>query len=191
MVRYRVLRRADVPEVQAVALKAWMAAYRKTVPLSMIRRFVSQRYSTSSFEDLVFPSIGRGESQFYLATDNGRIVGYSNAGKGEWGWELYRIYLLPEYIGRDIGKKLLHLAEDFLREKKARKYHLYVYVKNKPAIEFYYRNGFKRLKQKDKPPEICLDKTLTRRVPMLKTSGSERCRTGSKRKAWSSQVLAN
>ena len=172
MVRYRVLRRPDVPEVQAVALKAWMAAYRKTVPLPMIRRFVSQRYSTNSFENLVFPSIRRGQSQFYLAIENERIIGYSNAGKGEWGWELYRIYLLPEYIGRGIGKKLLQLAEDFLRKKRAKKYHLYAYVKNKPAIEFYYRNSFERLKEKDKPPEICMEKKLTRRAPSMKTSVS-------------------
>src|SRR5690242_16451211 len=126
MARYRVLRKEDVPEIQKVALKAWKCAYRRYgLSLKHIRRFVTERYSTDSFEKTVFPSIKKGDSQFYLATDKGKIVGYSNAGPGSWGWELYRIYLLPEYIGKGVGKKLLLLAEDFLRSKKARKYHAY------------------------------------------------------------------
>jgi len=70
MVIYRVLRRKDVPEVQAVALKAWMFAYRRYgLSLKLIKKFVSERYSTDSFEKTVLPSVQKGESQFYLATD--------------------------------------------------------------------------------------------------------------------------
>ena len=162
MVRYRVLRRKDVPEVQAVALKAWTFAYRRYgLSLKLIQKFVSERYSTDSFEKTVFPSIQKGEAQFYLSTNKGKIVGYSNTGPGVWGWELYRIYLLPEYIGKGVGKKLLLLAEDFLRSKKARKYHLYVWQENKAALDFYKRNGFAKLEGQNKNKvEICLEKNL-------------------------------
>jgi diamine N-acetyltransferase len=162
MVSYRLLRKRDVPEVQVTALKAWTFAYRRYgLSLKLIRRFVSERYSTDSFEKSVFPSIERGDSQFYLATDNGEIIGYSNVGRGVWSWELYRIYLLPEYIGRGVGKKLLLLAEVFLRSKKARKYHAYVWKENKAALDFYKRNGFVKLEGKDKnKAEICIEKKL-------------------------------
>ena len=162
MVRYRNLRRSDIPEIQAVALKAWIFAYRRYgLSLKTIRRFVAERYSTNSFEKSVLPSIQKGESKFYLATDKGKIIGYSNVGPGVWSWELYRIYLLPEYIGKGIGKKLLMLAEDFLRSKKARKYHAYVWQENKAALEFYKRNGFVKLKGKNKNRvEICIEKKL-------------------------------
>jgi diamine N-acetyltransferase len=162
MVRYRGLRIKDVPEVQAVALKAWTFAYRRYgLSLRLIRRFVSERYSTDSFEKTVLPSVQKKESQFYLATDKRKIIGYSNAGPGIWGWELYRIYLLSEYIGKGIGKKLLQLSEDFLRSKKARKYHAYVWKKNKAALDFYKRNGFTKLEGKNKNKvEICLEKKL-------------------------------
>jgi ribosomal protein S18 acetylase RimI-like enzyme len=165
MVRYRILRNKDVGEVQSMALKAWTFAYRRYgLSRKHIRRFVSERYSTDSFEKTVFPSIKKGDSQFYLATDKGRIVGYSNAGPGIWSWELYRIYLLPEYIGKGVGKKLLLLAEEFLRSKKARKYHLYVWRENKAALDFYKRNGFVKLEGKNKNKvEICLEKKLTKR----------------------------
>jgi len=168
MVRYRVLRRKDVPEVQSVALKAWTFAYRRYgLSLRLIRRFVSERYSTDSFDQTVFPSIEKGEAQFYLATEKGKIIGYSNTGRGVWGWELYRIYLLPEYIGRGVGRKLLRLCEDFLREKKARKYHAYVWEENKAALDFYKRNGFARLEGKNKNKvEICIEKKLTKSMPL-------------------------
>src|SRR2546427_4781368 len=61
MVRYRVLRPADIPEIQPVALKAWMFAYpRYGVPVSTIQRFVRERYSTESFQRYVLPSIQKG-----------------------------------------------------------------------------------------------------------------------------------
>jgi len=163
MVRYRVLRRKDVPEVQAVALKAWTFAYRRYgLSLKLIQKFVSERYSTDSFEKTVLPSIQKGEAQFYLATNKGKIIGYSNTGPGVWGWELYRIYLLPEYIGKEVGKKLLLLCEDYLRKKKARKYHAYVWEKNKATLDFYERNGFAKLEGKNKNRvEICIEKKLT------------------------------
>jgi len=153
-----------------MALKAWTFAYRRYgLSLKHIRRFVSERYSTDSFENTVFPSMKKGDSQFYLATDKGKIVGYSNAGPGIWSWELYRIYLLPEYIGKGVGKKLLLLAEDFLRSKKARKYHLYVWRENKAALDFYKRNGFVKLEGKNKNRvEICLEKKLTN-TPLTRT----------------------
>ena len=157
----------DVPEVQAVALKAWMFAYRRYgLSLKLIQKFVTERYSTDSFEKTVLPSIQKGNSQFYLATDKGKIIGYSNAGPGVWGWELYRIYLLPEYQGKGVGKKLLLLSEAFLRSKKARKYHAYVWKENKAALDFYKRNGFAKLEGKNKnKAEICIEKKLTKPVP--------------------------
>lgn len=163
MARYRVLRKTDTPEIQEVALKAWMANYpRYGVPVRIVKKFVRERYSQESFEQYVFPSIQRGNSQFYVATDKGKIIGYANAGPGSWGWELYRIYILPEYIGKGVGKKLLQQCETFLRSKKAKKYHCYVYKKNLLGLAFYARNGFIKLQDKDKNRnEICLEKKLS------------------------------
>ena len=54
------------------------------------------------------------------------------------------------------------MCEDFLRGKKARKYHAYVWEKNKAALDFYKRNGFAKLEGKNKNKvEICIEKKLT------------------------------
>lgn len=159
MIRFRILKKSDVPEVQKVARKSWMHTYGKTDPVSVIEGFLSRRYSDRSFEK-VFQSIAKGNSQFNLAVDGRKIVGYANVRRGQKGWELYRIYLLPDYIGKGIGKELLKLGEQFFKEKNARKYYVYVYTRNKPALDFYSRNGFVRIRARDKKPELYFEKRL-------------------------------
>ena len=161
MIRFRTLRRSDVSEVQGVARKAFIHTYRKIESRPTLNRLLSERYSSSSFEQTVFPSIRRGDSQFYLAIDGRKVIGFSNVRKYRSGWELYRIYLLPEYIGKGVGKKLLLLGEQFFRKKRARKYHVYVFWKNKLGLQFYFRNGFVRMKRKDRGRlELWLEKKL-------------------------------
>lgn len=64
-------------------------------------------------------------------------------------------------VGKGVGKRLLILGERYFREKRARKYHAYVYVKNKRAIEFYLRIGFVKVRLKHKNrAEIYLEKSL-------------------------------
>ena len=159
LIKYRTIKKRDVAEIQSVARKAWVHTYRETVPLTLINRFLSERYSDSSFEK-VFQSIAKDSSQFNLAVDGQKIIGYANVRRGHRGWELYRIYLLPEYIGKGIGRRLLNLGERFFRKKNARKYYVYVYSRNKKALDFYSRNGFVRVREKDRKPEFYLEKRL-------------------------------
>ena len=159
MIGFRTLKKSDVPEVQRVARKAWMHTYSETVPVTIIDRFLAERYSNNSFKK-VFQSIAKGGARFQLAVDGRKIVGFANVRRGQKGWELYRIYLLPEYIGKGVGRELLKLGERFFEEKKARKYYVYVYSRNKRALDFYFRNGFVRVKERDKRPELYLEKRL-------------------------------
>ncbi len=158
---YRKLRRKDVGQIQKVALKAWMHAYRKIYTLKNIRRFVSRYYSDERFEKVVFPAIRDAQACFHVALDGNRVIGYSHVGKSRAGWELLRIYLLPRYIGKGIGKRLLHLNERFLKNRGARRYFVYAHARNRLSTSFYRRNGFARMKGKDaSPTSICFVKKL-------------------------------
>ena len=128
--------------------------------MTIINRLLKERYSDTSFRTKIFPSIARRNSKFYLAMSGRKIVGYSYFRRGQRGWELNRIYLLPEYIGKGIGKQLLSLGEQFFKAKKARKYYAYVYSRNKLGLEFYYRNEFVRIKGKEWGPQYFLEKKL-------------------------------
>ena len=161
MVTYRKLRRKDVGQIQKVALKAWMYTYRRIYTRRNIRKFVSSYYSNERFEKVVFPAIKKGQACFHVALDENRIIGYSHVGKTKPGWELLRIYLLPQYIGKVIGRKLLHLSEGFLKKRGARIYFVTAHARNQLGISFYRRNGFVRMKRKDEgPTSICFVKRL-------------------------------
>ena len=161
MIQYRKLRRNDIQQVQVVALKAWRYTYRHIYKLSTINKYVTEYYSNESFKEFTLPRIRKGDDVFYLALDGRRVIGYSHVGERIQRWELFRIYLLPEFVGKVIGKKLLHLGERFLRRKGARSYYLYVHARNSLGRQFHLRNGFERVKEKDRgPTSQCLQKRL-------------------------------
>ena len=101
-----------------------------------------------------------GVDWFYVVLEGKRVIGFSHIRHSRMGWELLRIYLLPEYIGKGVGKKLLSFGELFLRRKKVNRYIVSAHAKNRLAIEFYLRNGFSRSKGKDKGGEIYFEKNL-------------------------------
>jgi GNAT superfamily N-acetyltransferase len=160
LIRYGRLTKRSVKQVQSVALRAWKFTYRNIYSTETIERRVSNYYSNRSFKEYVLPGIQKGVDWFYVALDGKRVIGFSHISQGRMGWELLRIYLLPEYIGKGIGKKLLSLGESFLRRKKVSRYIVSAHAKNRLAAAFYLRNGFSRVRAKDKGGEIYFEKHL-------------------------------
>ncbi len=68
MIRYRSLRRQDVKEVQAVALRAWKHTYRSIYSYRTIARQVAEYYSDKSFDDIL-PRLETRGSWFDVALD--------------------------------------------------------------------------------------------------------------------------
>ena len=160
-IRFRRLKKSDVPQIQDVALKSWKYAYRTVYTPKNIRKFVSRYYSNDSFANLVFPAIRKNQSCFHVALDGNRVIGYSQVAKTKLGWELLRIYLLPRYIGRGIGKKLLHHTERFLKQNHAKAYFAYAHMGNRISLQFYRGSGFVRKKARDQSPtSYCFVKEL-------------------------------
>jgi len=171
-----VLKGEDIQQLQEVALKVWEFTYQGIYSQGSIRRQVSEYYATDVLKAEI-QGAKRGRFCFQVALDNKRLIGYVNGGKteGAWkllrflpkedditpGWELFRIYLLPEYHRRGIGKELLHRWENFLRRRKARQYSVYIEPKNKLGERFYLRNGFVRAEELDRGPSSpCFVKTM-------------------------------
>ena len=176
MIRYRRLAKGDIESLGSLALKAWSHAYRGIYAPSTIRRKVSQHYSTESI-GATLREARRGDSFFVVACDGEVLIGYANGGmiRNPWknpsrsggkvyrvsGWELQRIYLLPEYIGQGIGRELLDRWERFLRAKRADRYYVTYNSKNRLARDFYSRNGFARAKELDDGISYCAVKRLS------------------------------
>ena len=138
-----------------------MYTYRRIYTRKNISKFVSSYYANERFEKVIFPTIKKGQACFHVALDKNRIIGYAHVAQTKGGWELIRIYLLPRYIGKGIGKKLLHLNERFLKKKSVRRFFVYAHARNRLGISFYRRNGFVRMKSRDEgPTSLCFVKRL-------------------------------
>jgi ribosomal protein S18 acetylase RimI-like enzyme len=74
---------------------------------------------------------------FHVAEQDSRIVGFCNTGVTGRGTQLLRIYLLPSYIGQGLGRKLLHLGEEFVIAHGAAAYFCFVHKDNELGKVFF------------------------------------------------------
>lgn len=90
------------------------------------------------------------ESLFFFAEIGRQVIGYL---KVNWGaaqtesllnnaLEIERIYVLAEYHGKNVGKKLFDQALQLARQKKMDAIWLGVWEENTKAIRFYRKHGF-------------------------------------------------
>lgn len=56
---------------------------------------------------------------------------------------LDEIYIKPEFRHKGIGSHVMNFIEDYLKQNNFKAMHLIVYDHNKPAFEYYIKNGFK------------------------------------------------
>lgn len=89
-------------------------------------------------------------SEFYFAIHKDEIIGYLklNTGYAQTeikdlnAFEIERIYVLKEYLGKKVGQILFEKAVQVARQKNADYIWLGVWEKNQRAISFYKKNGF-------------------------------------------------
>ncbi|RZJ33041.1 MAG: GNAT family N-acetyltransferase, partial [Flavobacterium sp.] len=91
-----------------------------------------------------------GNSKFYFAMLNDSVIGYLklNFGssqtelKDDNAVEIERIYVLREFLGKEVGKLLYDKAIEEAEKADADYVWLGVWEKNSRAIRFYQKNGF-------------------------------------------------
>jgi len=90
--------------------------------------------------------------RFFVAEDEGRIVGYSRMHIYRWNNSalITTVLVDVEHRRRGIGTRLLRNMEDFARENKARVLMTDVPPDNVPALQLDFKNGFKICGYNDK-----------------------------------------
>ena len=89
-------------------------------------------------------------TEFFLAYDDEQVIGYLKLNQGAAQTDLQeaksieveRIYVLPDYYSKGLGKQLLDFALAIARKRKAEFIWLGVWEHNQRAIRFYQKNGF-------------------------------------------------
>jgi len=90
--------------------------------------------------------------RFFVAEEDGKIVGYSRMHLYRWNNSAYIISLLvdTEHRRKGIGTRLLIAMEDFARENKSRVLMFDASPDNAPALQLYFKNGFRICGYNDK-----------------------------------------
>jgi ribosomal protein S18 acetylase RimI-like enzyme len=91
---------------------------------------------------IIDKKIAVNDNLFYVAIENGDIIGTIIAGyDGHRGW-IYSLAVLPEKRRIGIGTKLLKHAENELKQLGCVKINLQIFQHNEIVKEFYLKNGY-------------------------------------------------
>ena len=126
----------DLPRVAALAHRIWPEAFAGILPADRIPGMLAEIYA---LETLEADSAERGH-QYWLATHDGRDVGFASAYRADGRVWIKKLYLLAETRGLGLGKALIATARTHFGAELP--VALYVNDGNAAAIAFYRSQGF-------------------------------------------------
>ncbi|MBX9877556.1 MAG: GNAT family N-acetyltransferase [Candidatus Obscuribacterales bacterium] len=164
----------NVDDAGRVARVHWVTrqkAYADILP----KEYVAQK-SFSDRERQWYSNIekaGQGDGTIWIAQLNGFDAGFAAAGATrdedldeKKSAELYYIYVMPDYWGSGVGKKLFDKACDEMRSAKFNEITVWVYEPNAFARKFYERQGMKLTKATRPIPEFETYKVVRYSMPL-------------------------
>lgn len=126
----------DLPRVADLAHRIWPEAFAGILPADRIPGMLAEIYAL----DTLTADISERGHQYWLATIDGRDVGYGSAYRADGRVWIKKLYLLAETRGLGIGKALIATARDHFGPELP--VALYVNDGNATAIAFYRSQGF-------------------------------------------------
>lgn len=145
MIAYRDAVPVDGPELDAMARKIWLETFEHSAPPHNIAAYLAHAYGP---DGPLIRELGDPERRVHLATDSGRIVGYTklippwlpDAEPG--ALQLSQIYVASSHHGQGIAQVLMDWTIATARETGAPALLLTVWENNHRARRFYDRLGF-------------------------------------------------
>ncbi len=141
--KIRVANKKDAKGVAKVHIDTWRACYKGIIPDSYLDSFNYAERTKGWKKGLC------DKSQFnFVAEEMQEIVGWITYGinrdkRPEDIFEIYGIYVLPEYWGSNVGSSLFTSAMNDLEMRSPEIITLWVLEKNIRAKKFYQQNGYK------------------------------------------------
>ncbi|NLT11985.1 MAG: GNAT family N-acetyltransferase [Clostridiaceae bacterium] len=108
-------------------------------------------FQENTQDDILIREMNNPDSTFYIAEDQGEVIGYIKINRGpaqtepghDDALEVQRLYVLKAYKGSGIGRRLMQEAIDRAIESALRYVWLGVWEHNVKAIRFYEKLGFR------------------------------------------------
>ena len=143
----------DAKLLSRISAASFLPAHGHSSPKEDIEHYLAENFNERNFIN----ELNNNKNQYYLIELKDTIVGYSKIIFNEKCdiintkniTYMSRLYLLKEYYGVGLGKKLLDFNVNLSKENKQKGIWLKVWVENQKAIKFYKKNGFKIIGKSD------------------------------------------
>lgn len=132
---------ADAERMGYINAASWRTTYTGLISDAAFDKMTPEVMTTKWTN--IISGVGNVSRFQFVAEVEGEIVGYVGCGQNRheatsaFGWEVYALYLLKEYQGKGIGKRLMQEAIREMYDEGARSFIIYVLSTNLPARRFY------------------------------------------------------
>jgi GNAT superfamily N-acetyltransferase len=140
----RYANREDASTLALINSKSALQAYKGIIPDDVLK----ERFSYERLKERLYKEISEGTTTSCIIYKDEISVGMQTFARddieerGELEIDIWRIYLLPEYWGRNIGIDLIDWGMKELKSKGYIKVALWVVEENVQARKFYEKYGF-------------------------------------------------
>ena len=141
----RPWQKRDLVALRKVTWQSWISTYSSFIPESDLKFYFDIHYTEASFLSMFDDPFMKG----FIAEANHQIAGYVRLYFNRDENRLYvpSLYLLPDFQGVDIGRRLLEASEGHAAEKGVDELWIGVMVKNRQALVFYRKVGFQFVRE--------------------------------------------
>ncbi|EKQ50901.1 MULTISPECIES: GNAT family N-acetyltransferase [unclassified Clostridium] len=138
----------DIEKIKYISEKTFYETFSNENTKEDMENYLKENFSYEQLES----EIKNNGSRFYIVQNNDEVVAYMkvNFDKAQTEiehdntLEVQRIYILQEYKGKHIGKRLIQKAIEIGRDRNLNYIWLGVWEHNYNAIKFYEKQGFEK-----------------------------------------------
>jgi ribosomal protein S18 acetylase RimI-like enzyme len=147
MISIRKAQSTDLGDLLHMARTAFLQAFTAGNKPENVEAYLAEALTLTQFEK----EVANPASTFFVAELEGEIIAYTKVNlvpaqtdvHDSDSLEIARLYVLEEYLGSGLGKKLLDTAIDFAKQHQKKYLWLGVWEHNARAIRFYEKNGLR------------------------------------------------
>ncbi|HWR71772.1 MAG TPA: GNAT family N-acetyltransferase [Nitrospirota bacterium] len=139
-VRFQTAGVSDIPVIQRLSEHVWRSHYPGIITLAQIDHMLAKMYA----RDVIGDEIDRQRYRYAVVSDQNEPIGYLAFRHDDKTASilLSKIYLLPIYHGKGIGRQMLQYVKNEAAKLGAKTIQLFVNKNNTNAIRAYERFGF-------------------------------------------------
>ena len=135
LITIRKAKEDDILEIKELLSIVWDNTYKDLIPEKIIDEIKSSWHKVENLRTQII----NGNTVFNIAEENNKIVGILTAMRKDNKYYLSRLYVLPNFQRKGIGKKLLN---NLIITNKVKEIELEVEEGNEKGIKFYNNEGF-------------------------------------------------